>query len=160
MRALLSHVRVCVWQRAGASACNAHMRSHMLRAAPAPAPAESSGGVKRVPVGWEPADEDVPSPKSHARGGAAAAAAAAHGGASGTGITPWWLARVDAPARREVEAAAAAEAEEAGTEGDAASYGTAEAPEALEAPQTEDQATPLAFIQARLLAALQAVKRD
>jgi hypothetical protein len=112
-------------QRSGASACVGSARAAPPRvshsAAAAPAPPDSPGG-KRVPVGWDPADDhDVRSPRKSAAAEAAAAAAKA-AAAPHSGAVPWWAARVEAPARHE-HAAAAAEAEHAAAEASAEEHG-------------------------------------
>jgi hypothetical protein len=75
----------------------------VLRApAAAPAPAAAADEGPKVPVGWEPVEEE-PSPRTPRSPRAPQAAPA-----SSSGSVPWWLARVEAPAKRD----APAEAEE------------------------------------------------
>jgi hypothetical protein len=63
-------------------------------AAPVAATAVEDGGPK-VPVGWEPVEEASPKSGGSPKSGAPAPPAA------GSGAVPWWLARVEAPAKRD-----------------------------------------------------------
>lgn len=65
-------------------------------AAPVAASAVEDGGPK-VPVGWEPVEEVSPKSGSPKTGAPAPPA---------TGAVPWWLARVEAPAKRDAPAEA------------------------------------------------------
>jgi hypothetical protein len=91
-------------QRSGASACIGSARALPPRAslsAAAPQPQPDSPGGKRVPVGWDPADDDTRSPRKSGAAEAPSKMPSTHSGA-----VPWWLARVEAPARHDDKAAA------------------------------------------------------
>jgi hypothetical protein len=90
------------WQRSGSSACASIARSLAPRLHAHAAPEAPPSPGKFVPVGWEPADAEEARgrkpepPRSPGAGGA-------------SGAVPWWLARVEAPPKRDADAHAAAE---------------------------------------------------